>query len=170
MNWKQRLNLAGQRFGFLTAIRDSGETQNRKRLWVCECDCGGTSIVRSSHLKNGHTTSCGCDLSPSNNPKGYKGRGSLSHGLSHTNAYRSWDNMKSRCYNPNVREYPRYGGRGIKVCKEWVDNFAAFYDYMGEREPYYSIDRIDPDGNYEPGNVQWLSVSENSKKSWSDRR
>lgn len=70
--------------------------------------------------------------------------------------YRTWSDMKTRCYNPNFNEYQHYGGRGIKVCDEWKDNFLAFYEYLGSKpSKEYSLDRIDPNGNYEPGNVKW---------------
>lgn len=86
------------------------------------------------------------------------------HGMSNKPEYRVWHNMKQRCLNPNHKKYSDYGGRGITVYEEWINDFATFYDAVGERpHPKYSLDRIDNDGNYEPGNVRWTTVSEQNK-------
>lgn len=80
------------------------------------------------------------------------------HGLSKTRENRIWRGIKDRCYNPSRKEYPRYGARGIKMCDEWRDSFLAFYNYVGPRpSPNHSIDRINSDGDYEPGNVRWAT-------------
>lgn len=77
------------------------------------------------------------------------------HGMTKTREFRSWEHAKARVLNPNHHAWADYGGRGITMCPEWVDDFAAFYAYMGPRPPDTSLDRIDPNGNYEPGNVRW---------------
>ena len=92
------------------------------------------------------------------------------HGMSRSREYRSWTAMKQRCCNPGASYYSDYGGRGIRVCDEWLDDFAAFYAYVGPcPEPGYSIHRIDNDGNYEPGNVGWASPLEQGRNSRKNR-
>jgi hypothetical protein len=82
----------------------------------------------------------------------------LTHGMTYTAEYRIWGAMKTRCYNPNHVGYARYGGRGIKVCRRWRQSFMAFYRDMGPRPSNgHSLDRLDPDGDYEPGNVRWAT-------------
>ena len=139
-------NLIGKKFGKLTVIKK--DTTQVKRngesiFWICKCDCGKTTSVRSKSLRRGETKSCGC-LHGEN------------HGLRHTKEYNSWAGMKQRCLNPNNEKYPIYGGRGITVCKEWINSFQQFYNDMGSRPSNnHSIDRINNDGNYEPSNCRW---------------
>ena len=165
-----KLELTGQRIGKLTVIKDSGDRQGKCVMWLCECECGATLKVRASRLvgtcRGGiPQQSCGCHSFPFATPNRDRNNKFRDlHGLAGTPAYKSWSEMKRRCYNYNYKGYHRYGGRGIKVCKEWINNFPAFYDYMGPRDKGYGIDRIDNDGNYEPGNVRWVTVSENAKK------
>lgn len=87
-----------------------------------------------------------------------------SHGLRHTNIYSKWSGIKRRCLNQNERSYKDYGGRGIKICDEWIDNFQAFYDYVSKLEHFgekgYSLDRIDVNSNYEPNNLREISAEE----------
>lgn len=82
------------------------------------------------------------------------------HGKSKTKTYKTWDCMKQRCYNPNDNNYPNYGGRGIRICDRWLESFTNFYDDMGDRPKHKTIDRIDVDGNYEPGNCKWATPKE----------
>lgn len=146
------------KFGKLTVCAWSGTASNRQALWSCECDCGGKTIVRGSQLVQGKTTSCGC-------VKREQWKRSMTHGQAgptrRTSLYNRWLLMRRRCGNPKAADYARYGGRGIRVCDEWVESFEAFAEYMGDIPgPGYSIDRIDNDGNYEPGNVRWATASE----------
>lgn len=88
----------------------------------------------------------------------------LTHGLSNTGTHRSWSMMKTRCYNPNSGSYRHYGGRGIKVCKRWLDNFENFLQDMGERPPGTTLDRYpDGDGDYTPGNCRWATAEQQMK-------
>lgn len=156
-------DLTGQRFGRLTVIEFVGIKKGLAH-WECLCDCGNTCIVNGVQLRRGNTKSCGC-LRHENTFK-YAHR-SFKHGMSNSKLYYVWANMKNRCYNEKNIGYHMYGGRGIIVCAEWRDNFKAFYDYVSKLEHFneegYTLDRIDNNGNYEPGNVRWATVKERSR-------
>jgi hypothetical protein len=121
----------------------------------CRCKkCGGIEEVRGSSLKNSLSTQCqGCAR------KGIGDRSRI-HGQSRTVEHQAWLRMKSRCYNKKSPDYPDYGGRGVTVCKRWLDSFKDFLADIGQCPPGHSLDRIDPHGNYEPGNCRWLPVGE----------
>lgn len=156
------VDLTGQRFGRLTVlemaepyISPKGQVQT---MYLCRCDCGSIKTIRGYALKNGNTKSCGClvpELSKIANTK---------HGMRNTKLYREWAAMKTRCFNSNFKSFADYGGRGIIVCDEWKDDFQAFYNYVSKlphfMEEGYSLDRINNDGNYEPRNVRWATVSQ----------
>ena len=151
-------DLAGQRFGRLLVIEQDGKDSHRNIRWKCKCDCGNIKVILSGHLVSGRTKSCGCFMNEAriiNN---------TTHGMSETPLYNVWRGMRSRCYLNTSRSYQDYGGRGIKVCEEWKDDFQAFYDYVSQLphfgETGYSLDRINNDGNYEPGNVKWSTRKE----------
>lgn len=99
-------------------------------------------------------------------------RHGVTHGLSYTPAYKSWSGMMSRCYVPTNGSFLRYGGRGISVCERWrgPEGPANFYADMGERPEGMTLDRIDPDGNYEPSNCRWVTPSEQTRSAWKKRR
>jgi len=128
----------------------------KKRIFLCKCSCGNEKRVERGLLINGFTKSCGC-LSLENTIKR-----STTHGLKHHPLYSVWQNMKTRCYNPKTWNYKNYGGRGIKVCDEWRNDFKAFYDWA-VNDGYsdgLSIDRRNNDGNYEPSNCKWSTAKE----------
>jgi len=119
---------------------------------LCQCRCGNRRQVRADHIRTGVTRSCGCLMTESR-----FGR-RRTHGRYGTPENRAWRNMLNRCHNPGSPDYARYGGRGIFVCNRWRRSFAAFLADMGERPgPAYSLDRIDNDRGYEPGNVRWAT-------------
>lgn len=142
-------DLSGQKFGKLTIISYHGII-NRKSHWNCICDCGITCVKNGNSLKFGHIKSCGCL------------RGA--HGESNKNKtkeYSSWLHAKGRCTNHKNKNWPDYGGRGIKFHKPWAASYKLFLEYVG-RSPSatHSLDRINNNGNYEPGNVRWATPKE----------
>ena len=146
-------DLIGQRFGILTVLRrgpNYAEPSGAIRAqWFCVCDCGGTHTATGHAMKAGRVQSCGCLM----------GKHSVKHGKSRDPVYRQWNAMRQRCENPNSTNYNDYGGRGIKVCDRWRD-FSAFYEDMGDPPPKGTLERIDNDRGYEPGNVKWASRKE----------
>jgi len=164
--------MVGQRFGRLTVVAP-GETHTfpcgkRRRRWLCQCDCGGTATPFTADLRSGNTTSCGCRRQEALAPWHAERHGHAAKGHI-TQAYRTWQNMKDRCFNPTNVAHDGYGGRGITVCERWLA-FENFLADMGEPPPdppgwegerrCYSLERVDNDGNYEPGNCRWATATE----------
>lgn len=151
-------DLTERRFGRLLVVARNGSNASRHWLWECLCDCGKTVNVSTTHLTNGHTVSCGCSKAERLT------RANLIHGQASgggTSEYNSWKAMLQRCENPNDKDWPSYGGRGISVCDRWRNSFLAFFSDMGLRPgPEYSIDRKDNDGNYTASNCRWATPSE----------
>lgn len=142
----------GDSFGRLTVV-SKGKISGRNRYWICKCECGVTKEICYSSLSRGSTNSCGClnsELASSRRVK---------HGLSKTEIYDVWVNMKSRCLNQSNKSFHNYGGRGIKVCERWMQ-FDNFFADMGEPPARHEIDRIDNDGDYLPSNCKWSTKQE----------
>lgn len=145
-------NISGDRFGRLVALTPWG-TKNRQVVWFCLCDCGATSLVGRSTLGRGNTSSCGCLK------REMMQLGIQRNGGKRNPEYRSWQAMLARCLNPAAPQFANYGGRGIRVCQEWAASFDAFLDHVGPRPSMaHTIDRIDPHGHYQPGNVRWATA------------
>jgi hypothetical protein len=153
------IDMTGQRFGRLVCIR-LGKSCNSGRYWICLCDCGKETEVLRGNLINGNTTSCGCFWNEVRKANGHK---RIKHGYAtkRTKTYITWEAMHSRCNNPNADWYHRYGGRGKKICEKW-NNFLNFLFDMGERPEGKTLDRKNPDGNYEPNNCRWATPLEQS--------
>lgn len=151
------VNLIGQKFGRLTVISFDKIVKKKKYYWICKCACGNIKPIWSGALKNGSTKSCGClkleTMRTCTITHGY------TMGRSSTAEYRSWQAMKGRCLNPKNQDYRLYGGRGIKIYKDWINDFPSFLKYMGKRTSNkHSLDRYpNKNGNYEPNNVRWAT-------------
>lgn len=138
------------KFNRLTALEPCGK-QGGRTMWLCQCDCGKQKTIRSDHLQTGRIKSCGC-YAP----------GAPTHRLYNSRHYHIWTNMKMRCYNKRDPRYPDYGGRGIKVCDEWLNSFESFYSWAigNGYSDNLTLDRIDVNGNYEPSNCKWSTKKE----------
>lgn len=157
--------MIGRRFGKLTVVSRCGSEKGNglsRKLWDCVCDCGKHKIVNTRSLTNGHTQSCGCLWGEARKRK--KIDKTIRNEYIHLRII--WKGIKQRCYNPNNPEYKNYGGKGIRMCNEWLNSSKAFIDW-GLKNGYaigLDVDRIDNNGNYEPSNCQFLTRSENVLK------
>lgn len=163
------LDIQGKRFGRLVVLCRAKVPNARNAMWQCQCDCGAMTIGAAANL--GKTKfSCGCMASENGTEMLTINRLARTdlHGESASIEWGIWSRMKNRCNNPNNAKYHRYGGRGIKVCDRWLNSFENFLADIGRRpSKRYSIDRIDNDGNYEPGNVKWSTAMQQSRNSTS---
>lgn len=155
---KGRLNVTGERYGRLTALYLTAERS--PSAWACQCDCGVIRTVRLCNLRSGNTRSCGCldrEMAAARLRK---------HGRTGTREWRSFQGAKHRCTNPRSHKWRHYGGRGIEFR---FGSFDAFLAHIGPRPEGTSLDRIDVDGHYEPGNVRWATDLEQQRNRRSKR-
>jgi hypothetical protein len=138
------IDLTGKTFGLWKVIDRSKENFHKPR-WNCICTCGNTAIVRGSDLSMGKSTSCGCNRIIK----------ITKHNMSHSETYATWISMIQRCTNPNATAYSEYGGRGITVCKSWLNSFESFLLDMGERPKNKTLDRKDTNKGYSKLNCKW---------------
>jgi hypothetical protein len=152
------IDMTNAKFGRLTVVQRDNNDARGQAKWRCLCACGVVVVVYGVNLRKGHTKSCGCLHDE------VRVSAKTTHGGRDRPEYEIWSSMKKRCGNQNHHAYSRYGGRGIAVCVRWGADFAAFLADVGPRpSPKHSLDRINNDGNYEPGNVRWATASEQAK-------
>ncbi len=165
----KRKDLTAQRFGrwkVLKLTRTIQRSLYKEAVWLCKCDCGTEREVRTRLLLKGRggSTSCGCARTET--IRALQPR--RTHGKSKHPLYKIWKTMRQRCNNPRSRKYPIYGGRGIKICSRW-DSFEAFLEDMEKGWSVgLQIDRINNNGNYEPGNCKWSTPQEQSNNTRSN--
>ena len=148
------IDLTNRVFGKLTVL-NVFERRNKYIYWLCSCECGKQKYIRSDHIRNKKIKSCGCFEEESR-----KNGNNRSHNLSKTRLFKIHQGMKKRCYNEKCKAYKNYGGRGISICSEWLNDFVSFYNWALTHgyADNLSIDRIDVNGNYEPSNCRWVDA------------
>lgn len=152
-------DLTGQRFGRLLVVaRDLSPRKSRLAHWSCSCDCGRTTVTSGNELRNGGTKSCGCWI------RDHMAARQRTHGQTRSPEFKAWGSLLERCENPDAKDYPNYGGRGVRVCERWRNSFENFLTDMGRRPTsVHSVDRKDVNGHYEPGNCRWATRSEQQR-------
>jgi hypothetical protein len=158
------IDMSGRKFERLTVMFRDKFSSGKKVKWFCACDCGILVSVDGSKLRNGETKSCGClqkqeqakRIIKLNTKHGHNKKGQQ------TKTHKSWTAMLQRCNNPKNTSFKDYGGRGIKVCERWSD-FENFLQDMGERPKNKTLDRINVNGDYEPNNCRWATLSEQQR-------
>lgn len=154
-------DLTGNRYSHLTVIHRVFDPNRKGVYWLCRCDCGKEKVVSADNLRSGKVKSCGC----------IRGNNLKTHGLSGLRLHRIWKAMKTRCLNPNSANYKYYGGRGISICDEWLNDFEQFYQWAMQNgyTDDMTIDRINSNGNYSSDNCRWISMPEQNLNRRSNR-
>lgn len=161
-------SLVGKRFNRLKVIKRVAN-KGKGAAWLCRCKCGNELVVTTGELNRGKTQSCGC----LNRDQQRARLTTHGHGAPYNKSptYVSWQSMKSRCYDPNFKHFPYYGGRGIKVCERWRNSFENFLADMGKRPPGKTLDRHpDQNGDYKPSNCRWATKTQQQNNMRSNRR
>lgn len=150
---RTRTVAVGQTYGRWAVLAFSHKNARGELHWSCRCECGTRREVKGGSLLRGVSKSCGCLWYEIVSP----------HGMTGTPTFKSWESMLQRCYNENAPDYPRYGGRGIRVCPQWKASFITFFEEMGERPEETSLDRIDNAKGYSAQNCRWATRSEQQR-------
>ncbi len=163
-----RKRTPGERNGRLTLI--GSIAGSRPPVWRCLCDCGKETMVLTANLRIGHTESCGCLLAERRvtanilHGEGSRRRGTI------TPEFKVWTGIKRRCLDPTCKSFKDYGARGITLCQEWLTNYSTFVEHVGRRpSPTHTIERIDNERGYEPGNVRWATRAEQNSNTRANR-
>lgn len=149
------IDITGKKFNKLTVIKfDKEKSNNKNKYWICKCDCGNIKSIEGNKIKNGLVKGCGC----------LRGKNNIKYSIQNKKLYKLWWHIINRCNNKKDISYKNYGGRGIKVCDEWLeyDNFAIWCLKNNYKEGL-EIDRINNNGNYEPDNCRFVTRLENSR-------
>lgn len=157
---RKALDLTGVVSGSLVVIRRVEGKDKQNSYWLCKCSCGKEIVVSGINIKSGNSKNCGCFRLEKSKTMG---------GESSTKEYKCWMSIKSRCYSPGHRKYHLYGGRGIKMCDAWLDDYFTFLSDVGRApSPDLTLDRIDCNKGYEPDNVRWTSyeVQNNNRRDY----
>lgn len=156
---RSRLDIIGQKCHMLEVVAFAGLDSRRNSLWLCRCDCGTEKVIKGSRIRAKTVKSCGCVI-----------RGRRQGSYTHWPEFLVWQRMLHRCSDPKNPSWQRYGGRGIAVCERWKEKFLDFFADMGSRpSPAHSLDRINNEGNYEPGNCRWALPKEQSRNTRTNR-
>jgi hypothetical protein len=165
-----KYDLTGQAFNSWQVLEFAYQAEDKKSYWRCRCTgCQTEKLIEGYNLKSNRSRSCRrCSAA-------FVGASvHRTHGRSRSIVYRRWSAMKTRCTNPKAKSWKDHGGRGILVCEEWMHDFMAFYDHIGDPPtPRHTVDRINNTGHYEPGNVKWSTQSEqmqNTRRSRKNRQ
>ena len=157
----KKIDMVGGRYGRLKVLEEDKTRANDGRVkWNCVCDCGNFITVSGSHLRSGHTQSCGCYRADNSSQR------MTTHGKTRSKVYIAWCNMKERCYNPSNTAYERYGGVGVRIHEDFINNFQAFYTEIGDppnETNEWSVDRINYSKDYEPGNLRWATGTQQAQ-------
>lgn len=170
----EKINLTGHVYGRLTAISQVLPPVKGGAKWLCRCECGNEKIASTRKLRSGKAKSCGCLTKEWVASFGGKfvdqamekvRKHGHAAGYTRSPEYGCWSGMKQRCFNSKISQWDSYGGRGITVFEPWIRDFPAFLSYIGPMPGAgYTVDRLNENGNYEPGNIRWATKQQQGEE------